>query len=116
VPARLHERADGRVPKALCLLVPCHSHQASQPGNYLPGLSALSVACRAARPREGVELPRANDRTLEEEKFRNSQGHSMDANDINGLAGLAGQPLALPATRAVIRRCEDPLMSKAGKS
>jgi hypothetical protein len=74
------------------------------------------VARRAAGPRDGVELPRANDRTLEEKKFRNNQGHSMDANDINGLAGLAGRPLVPPATRAVIRGCEDPPMSKAGKS
>jgi hypothetical protein len=74
------------------------------------------LACRAAGLRSGVGPSRANDRTIEEKKFRDNQGHSTDANDINGRTGLAGQPLELPATWAVIRGCEDPLMSKAGNS
>jgi hypothetical protein len=112
--ARLQERADGGVHRAPCLRVACHSHQASQRGVGVPGLPVLLMACRAVGLRDGARRPRANDQRLEERILRDSQGHSMDADDINRLPGLVSRPLALPATKAVIPGC-DPLMSKAAK-
>jgi hypothetical protein len=76
----------------------------------------LLVACQAPGPGDGVGSPRASYEAPEHKRLRDNQSHSMDPNDINGLPGLTGRPLALRGPRAVIRGCEDPLMSKAGKS